>query len=240
MNLFEQLKTQSTEIEEKINYQFKDKNLLYLAFIHSSFANECKDVLSQNYERLEFLGDSVLGIIISEYLYHRFFDFSEGKLSLLRASLVDANSCSNYLKSLKLEGYILLGKGERLCSGMEKTSIQADVFEAIIGAIYLDGGYEKAKAFIFDRCENLIEEIIKNPTSNFKADLQDYSQKNFQSTPVYEVTNETGPDHAKIFFVDVFIDGKKMGEGKGSSKKDAEQDAARIALTHIEKSVGNE
>jgi ribonuclease-3 len=230
MEIMKNLKFQYSEIEQHLGYKFKDRELLFLAFIHRSFANEYKNEVFAHNERLEFLGDSVLGLIISDYLYKKLPDMPEGTLSSFRSSIVDEGSCSKYMQSLDCSSYILLGKGERANKGMQKDSILADVFEAIIAAIYLDGGYESAKKFIFNNFKKRIESLLKKPKRNFKAELQDYSQKKFQKPPEYKVLEESGPDHEKIFLVSVYLDDNKIAQGKGSSKKDAEQDAAKNAL----------
>jgi ribonuclease-3 len=230
MNPVETLKRQFEEIEEKLGYSFKNQELLLLSFIHRSFVNEYKTLASQHNERLEFLGDSVLGLIVSAYLYHRLPTHPEGQLSQLRSKLVDAPSCANYLQKLDLSSYILLGRGE-VSTGRTKVSILADVFEAIIGAIYLDGGMDLAKSFLICHFETDFETVIGSPPRNYKAELQDYSQKKFQKTPTYQVVQETGPDHAKIFSVVVIVNDKEAGSGMGPTKKEAEQQAAFDALS---------
>lgn len=231
MNLLENLKQELKSLEEKLRYSFENKDLLIQAFIHRSFINEYKESLLEHNERLEFLGDSVLGLIMADYLYHRLPGHPEGQLSQLRSKLVDATSCSEYLQKLSLSAFILLGKGESRGAGKEKPSILADVFEALLGAIYLDGGLATAKSFLIYHFETEFESAIGSPPRNYKAELQDLSQKEFQKVPVYKVVEESGPDHAKIFHVMVFLDEKEAGVGIGSSKKEAEQRAAFNALS---------
>lgn len=233
MTPLEELKTRLKLIEEKLGYAFSDKNLLILAFIHRSFVNEHRELLGQHNERLEFLGDSVLGLVIAEYLYHRLPNDPEGSLSQLRSRLVDASSCAQYMQKLGLSEFILLGRGEKLSDGKTKISILADVFEALLGALYLDGGIGIIKAFLPLHFEAEIEGAIGSPPRNFKAELQDYSQKKFQKTPIYKVMQETGPDHSKIFHVVVFLDETEAGGGMGASKKEAEQRAAFDALSKL-------
>lgn len=240
MSALIELKKRLEEIEEKIGYVFSNQDLLILAFVHRSFVNEHRDLNGQHNERLEFLGDSVLGLIVSDYLYQRLPDHPEGQLSQLRSRIVDAISCSQYLQKIDLAPYILLGRGEKLSEGRTKVSILADVFEAIMGAIYLDGGWAVAKSFFLCHFEKEIETTIGSPPRNHKAELQDYSQKLFQKTPVYKVLQETGPDHSKIFQVVVFVDEKEMGKGTGASKKEAEQQAALDALSKLEKESPHE
>lgn len=233
MNPLENLFNNAPKIETKIRYSFKDKSLLALAFIHRSFVNENRDVKEHN-ERLEFLGDSVLGVLIADYLYRYLPSRPEGELSSLRSRLVEAGSCLNYVEKLEVESFLLLGRGERLNEGRGRESILADLFEAIIGAIYLDGGLEAAKRFLFQNFSKEIESILKTPIQNWKALLQDWCQKKYQTTPVYKVLSETGPDHRKTFHISVIINHTEMGFGEGSSKKEAQQAAAEDALSKVE------
>jgi ribonuclease-3 len=235
MNLLEKLRDRFDEIETIIGYVFENKELLLNALIHRSFANEYKERDLPNNERLEFLGDSILGLVVAEYLYHRLPSYPEGILSQLRSRLVDAPACLKYMQKLKLSDYILLGRGERMAEGKSRSSIQADAFEALIGALYLDGGIVIVKSFILCHFEEELTEAIGSPSRNFKAELQDYSQKKYQKIPVYKVVAETGPDHSKIFHVIVYLDEQEMGLGLGASKKEAEQRAAFDALSKLEK-----
>lgn len=232
MNKIEELVFSAPVIETKLNYRFKNRHLLVLAFIHRSFVNENRQVTEHN-ERLEFLGDSVLGMLISDYLYRHLPSTAEGELSYLRSRLVEAASCVHYVQSLGIAQYILLGKGERMNDGRGRGTILADLFEAIIGAIYLDGGLEAARQFLFNNFSYEIEAILKTPLSNWKAILQDYCQKKYQQTPEYRVISESGPDHSKIFLVSVSINQQELGMGKGASKKEAQQDAAANALARF-------
>jgi ribonuclease-3 len=233
MNQLEQLKTKLAAIEELLGYAFDNRELLAQAFIHRSFINEYREGPLQHNERLEFLGDSVLGLTVADYLYHRLPDYPEGQLSQIRSRLVDATSCAQYLQKLSLGEFILLGKGERMTEGQTKPSILADVFEALLGAIYLDAGLATTKSFLLLHFESLFESAIGSPPRNYKAELQDFSQKRFQKTPIYKIIEETGPEHAKIFHVLVFINDEEAGSGTGSSKKEAEQRAAFDALSKV-------
>lgn len=233
MNFLEHLRKNLPAIEEKIGYIFANKDLLILSFIHRSFVNENKSLVQSHNERLEFLGDSVLGLITSDFLYHRLPSYPEGPLSQLRSRLVDAQACASYLQKLCLAEYILLGRGEALSDGKAKVSIAADAFEALIGAIFIDGGMSVAKSFLLCHFLDDMEAVIGSPSRNYKAELQDYSQKKFQKAPVYKVIQETGPDHAKIFHVMVYVDDKEVGIGLGESKKLAEQQAAFNALSQL-------
>jgi ribonuclease-3 len=232
MNAFENLIKLAPEIEFKIGYSFKDRSLLALAFVHRSFVNENRE-MNQHNERLEFLGDSVLGLVIAEYLYRYLPSTPEGELSALRSRLVEASSCIEYVQKLDVEKYILLGKGEQLNNGRGRDSILADLLEAIIGAIYIDGGLEAAQKFLFKNFSRDIDGILKMPFQNWKAQLQDFCQKTYQQTPVYSVLSETGPDHSKTFSISVIINDEEVGRGMGPSKKEAQQEAAKDALTKI-------
>lgn len=233
MNPLQELEENLLNIEEKIGYTFENKRLLILAFVHRSFINEYRDLIEEHNERLEFLGDSVLGLAVADFLFHRLPAYPEGPLSQLRSRLVDAPSCALYLQKLSLPDFILLGKGERKGDGKAKTSILADVFEALIGAIYLDGGLTIAKSFFLCYFEEELEAAIGSPSRNYKAELQDYAQKKFQRPPLYKVVQESGPDHAKLFHVMVLVNEQEAGIGLGASKKEAEQRAAFEALTKI-------
>lgn len=231
MNAFEELINHAGEIEAKIGYVFADRHLLAIAFVHRSYINEHRDVISQHNERLEFLGDSILGLIVSEYLYRLFPQTPEGELSYLRSRLVEASSCVAYLQKLGVEQYILLGKGERMNDGRGRETILSDLFEAIIGAVYLDGGLEAAKQFLFSNFDTEIESILRKPAHNWKALLQDYCQKQFQQAPTYVVISQEGPEHSKTFTISVKINDRELGVGHGQSKKEAQQAAAEDALT---------
>lgn len=233
MTAIEQLTKKLDMIEAKIGYQFKDRSLLRLAFVHRSYINENRDIDKHN-ERLEFLGDSVLGVLISDYLYRSLPDTPEGVLSNLRAKLVDAAACICYIQKLDLEKHLLLGRGERMNNGRGRESILANLFEAIIGAVYLDGGVMAANYFLFLNFSEEIENTIKAPQQNSKALLQDFCQKKFQETPVYRILEESGPDHNKTFLITVIINEEELGKGSGASKKEAQQAAATAALAFLQ------
>lgn len=233
MDPFKNLISQAPIVEERLSYIFKDKTLLALAFVHRSFINEYRNITESHNERLEFLGDAVLGLLVSEYLYRYLPSTPEGELSHLRSRLVEASSCFAYMQKLNLEPFLLLGKGEQRNGGRGRESILADLFEAIIGAIYLDGGIEASQRFLFQNFSEEIEAIIRKPIRNWKAELQDYSQKQYQQPPDYVVLKEEGPDHGKVFTIAVKINEEQVGIGKGSSKKEAQQEAASNALDQI-------
>lgn len=233
MGSVKELLEQAFFIEEKLGYTFKDKQLLALAFVHRSFYNEHRGEVFQHNERLEFLGDSVLGLLISDYLYAHLPQETEGFLSNLRSHIVEASSCASLLHQLGISQFVLLGKGEKMNDGRGRESIIADLFEALIGAIYLDGGLEATRKFLLTHFENAIIEHMKSPLRNWKAELQDYFQKKYQKPPVYRIIKEFGPDHSKIFHVSAGIEEIEFGEGKGSSKKQAEQAAAEDSLRKL-------
>ena len=234
MNPLENLLRKVPDIEQRLGYTFKNKNLLALAMIHRSFINENREIIDGHNERLEFLGDSVLGFLIAEYLYKELPTQPEGELSHLRSRLVEASSCVQYLQKLEIEPYILLSKGERMSEGRGRETILADLFEAVIGAIYLDGGYEASKQFLFANFLTDIQGLVEGPSHNWKAELQDYVQKRYQQAPIYRVMEETGPDHSKIFHISVFVREDPLGTGTGNSKKEAQQAAAFDALSKLQ------
>ena len=216
-------------LEEKLQYSFKNKKLLINALTHSSYANETRDGISSN-ERLEFLGDSVLSIVVSEYIYKQFSNLPEGELTKLRASLVCEKSLCSFSKELNLGEYLRLGKGEEKGGGRERPSILADAFEAVLAAIYLDGGFENAKThvmrFVKDELKHTDDEVFKD----YKTALQEIIQRNPEESVTYILTGESGPDHDKVFEVEVKLNSNTIGRGKGKSKKQAEQFAAKEAL----------
>ncbi len=224
---------QLSEVEDRLGYWFKNKKLLAQAFVHRSFYNEHRDLVEEHNERLEFLGDSILGLLISDYLYHHLPMQAEGELSRFRAHLVEASSCAKFLVQLGLAPFVLLGKGERANEGRGRETILADLFEALIGALYLDGGIGEAKRVFWIHFEKEIQNILESPARNWKAELQDYSQKKYQKPPVYKVVSEMGPDHSKMFLIAAFLNDQEVGQGSGSSKKEAEQAAAQNALSNL-------
>ena len=216
------------KFEETIGYTFKNKQLLHQAFSHSSYANEKKDPSGSN-ERLEFLGDSVLSIVVSDFLYKN-INVAEGELTKLRASLVCEKSLHIFAQQIHLGDYLLLGKGEENTGGRERPSILADAFEAVIAAIYLDGGMEAAAKHILRFMPDDIQYTKKPVFSDFKTVLQEIVQKNPEEKVEYVLIGEEGPDHNKRFVVEVRLNSQVIGKGKGRSKKEAEQLAAREAL----------
>lgn len=233
INSLDKLVQNYPAIETRLGYAFKNRDLLTLAFVHRSFFNENRSTVKEHNERLEFLGDSVLGLVISDYLYEYLPEHAEGQLSHLRSHLVEAGACASYVQKLDIGEHMLLGKGERMNEGRGRETIYADLFEALMGAIYLDGGLEECKRFFFRHFHDEVESGLKQPLRNWKAELQDYSQKKHQKPPIYKVMKEGGPDHSKIFNVSVFIEHEEIGQGTGSSKKQAEQSAAQNALKSL-------
>ena len=217
-------------LEEKLGYKFKNINLLENALTHSSYANEVRDGTSSN-ERLEFLGDSVLSIIVSEFIYKKFANQPEGELTKLRASLVCEKSLCGFSRELDLGKYLRLGKGEEKGGGRNRDSILADAFEAVLAAMYLDGGFEVAKnhvlRFVKEEIEHTDDEVFKD----YKTLLQEIIQRNPEESVAYFLTGESGPDHNKLFTVEVRLNSNVIGKGEGRSKKQAEQMAAKQALS---------
>ena len=216
------------EIENNIGYTFKEKSLLSNALTHSSYANE-KRIASN--ERLEFLGDSVLGVVISEYIYKRLNGINEGDLSKLRASIVCETSLFKAAKRIGLDEALRLGNGEEQTGGRKRPSIVSDAFEAVIAAIYLDDGLETAREWGLSHTETDIEEAISGKRNNdYKTTLQEKIQKSHIGEISYKLIRESGMDHNKTFVMGVYVNDKKLGEGEGQSKKEAQQQAAKYAL----------
>jgi len=222
-------------LEEKIGYRFKDRNLLRTALTHSSYANERHGDKCSSYERLEFLGDSVLGNVTAEFLYYHESCLPEGKMTKLRAELVCEASLCKVAQSLELGNFMRLGKGEELTGGRERPSILADMVEAIIAALYLDGGIEKARAFINDHILNDVDIGKTHRSADYKTELQELVQKKSDQRISYEMIAQSGPDHNKLFTFQVSINGIPAGEGSGRTKKEAEQMAACKALEAMSK-----
>ncbi|MDO5014332.1 MAG: ribonuclease III [Clostridia bacterium] len=218
------------ELEEKIKYTFKDKSILKTALTHSSYANEKRENISFN-ERLEFLGDSVLGLVSAEYFFDKYTDHPEGDLTKYKAAAVCENALYGFAKQLDLGKYLYLGKGEEKNKGRQRASNLANAFEALIAAIFIDGGLEEAKKFIL-RFVKAFDEKEKSSTniSDYKTTLQEVVQENPAEVLEYVQTGEEGPPHDKTFAFDVKINNNVIGSGKGRTKKDAEQMAAKEAL----------
>lgn len=227
-------------LEKKISYKFKDIEKLNISLIHSSFANENKIVHHKNNERLEFLGDVVLNLVVSEYLYTRFRTLPEGELTKKRATIVCESSLAFGARQLDLGKYILLGKGEESTGGRQRDSILADTFEAVLGAVYMDSNLSQARSFLLDKFES--EAIYAftrgNLFKDYKTELQEFLQKIKADRIDYRVEKEMGPDHDKRFYINVIVENKVIGKGIGKNKKDAEQMAAKQALLNVEEKNG--
>lgn len=222
------------ELEKKIGYTFQNRALLKQAVTHSSFANEQKINRQKHYERLEFLGDAVLELVSSDFLFQTHPEMPEGQLTKLRASMVCEPALAYCAKDLTLDGYIQLGRGEEATGGRYRDSIVSDVMEAVIGAIYLDGGMEPARTYIHRFILSDLEN--KQLFLDSKTNLQEYMQQNLKKEFHYRLVEESGPEHDKVFLVEVVMEEKVLGRGKGRTKKAAEQQAAYEALLGFRKS----
>jgi ribonuclease III len=219
-------------LQDEISYRFHDPDLLNEALTHRSYAHERTGGTPRDNERLEFLGDSVLNVIISHLIMERFPHYHEGELTRLRASLVNEKSLARISKSLGINQCLLLGKGESLRGGREKSSVISDAYEAIVGAIYLDGGFEKAFGVVERQFSPFLDEgLIDN--GDFKTTVQQICQSRFGRLPRYRLSEVTGPEHNKTFGAEIFIDGQSYGYGVGKNKKEAQQNAAKEALKRI-------
>ncbi len=215
--------------EEKIGYTFKNKNLLHEALSHSSYANECKKGRNSN-ERLEFLGDSVLSIVISEHLFNHFKHLPEGDLTKIRASLVCEKALFEFSKQISLGEFILLGKGEENTGGRTRPSIVSDAFEAVIAAVFLDGGMESAREYVLGFIPKDLDKNSAKKLQDYKTILQEIIQRNPEEKVEYVLRSQSGPDHDRHFVVEVCLNTNIIGHGEGHSKKQAEQQAAKEAL----------
>lgn len=228
------MKNQINKLEQNIEIEFSNKLLLETSVTHRSYLNEHRDVPEHN-ERLEFLGDAVLELIVSDYLYRKFADRAEGELTSFRSALVRTDSLAESAKKLKIGEYLRLSRGEEESGGREKDYLLANAFEAILGAIYLDKGYEKARDFVYRTLIPKLAEIVEYRLDiDNKTKIQELAQSEYKTTPTYEVIDERGPDHDKTFTVVVKIDDKIIGKGTGSSKQKAEEKAAEVGIEYIE------
>jgi ribonuclease-3 len=225
------MKPDFSKFEKNIGIIFKNKDLLKQAFTHRSYLNEHKDSELVHNERLEFLGDAVLELIVTEHLYEKYPDSNEGELTAYRSALVNAVTMSDAASKIGMNDFLLLSKGEAKDMGRARQIILANTIEALIGAIFLDQGYDMAKYFISKYIFNLIEKIIEDKTwLDAKSKFQEQAQENESVTPAYKTLKEEGPDHDKQFTVGVFLGKEKVAEGTGKSKQEAEQEAAKNAL----------
>lgn len=222
-------------LEKKLGYSFGDMELINQALVHSSYANEKGQKNHSSYERLEFLGDAVLQLIISDYLYAKYPDFPEGELTKLRSRIVCESTLVECAKALDLGEYMYFGRGEELTGGRERASILADCFESVVAAIYLDGGISNARSFVLRIMDKkIIDAVMGKIFIDYKTRLQEVIQARKITQIRYVVIDEQGPDHNKIFEMNVIINDQIVGTGAGKSKKEAEQLAAKMALNRID------
>ena len=223
------------ELEKKLNYTFRDPGLLGEALSHSSYANEHRSAGLRSNERLEFLGDSVLGFVTAEFLFLQHPDLPEGDLTRIRAALVCEQSLYEVARKLDLGRYLKLGRGEEAGSGRERTSILADATEAVFAAVYLDGGIGAASTLIHRvLLDAEKEEVVEERRRDYKTALQELVQRQADQVLTYRMIGEEGPDHDKTFLAEVLLNGIQVGTGSGHSKKEAEQSAAKAALRKLE------
>ncbi|MBI2049335.1 ribonuclease III [Candidatus Roizmanbacteria bacterium] len=230
------MKSNLSLLEHKINIKFKDKELLKKAFTHRSYLNENKNLRLTSYEKLEFLGDSVLSLITSVYLYSKYPLFKEGDYTEMKSSIVKTGSLAEAAEELDLGDYLYLSKGEELGDGRKNKNILADIFEALIGGIFLDQGFTKAYRFVNkylfkDRLDKIISEKLY---LSAKSKLQEFIQSKYKIVPQYRVLEEKGPEHKRTFKVGIFFKNKKLAEADGNSKKIAEEEAAKKALRKLQ------
>ncbi|WP_188205775.1 ribonuclease III [Alkalibacillus aidingensis] len=221
------------QFQELLNIQFKNEQLLKQAFMHTSYVNEHQDPQLEDNERLEFLGDAVLELAVSQHLYRHYPDMSEGELTKFRANIVCEPSLEQFAKQLKINECVLLGKGEEASGGRNRPALLADAFEAFIGALYLDQGFETALSVLQAHIFPNIEPGAFSHVMDYKSKLQEAVQKRGKSVE-YQIIDEIGPDHNRQFIAAVYVEDQKLGTGQGRSKKDAEQEAAREALSAIQ------
>jgi ribonuclease-3 len=223
-------KEELARLQKTLGYSFKEIWLLNKSLTHKSYANETGENLKHN-ERFEFLGDSVIDLIVSEYMVLKYSDYKEGVLSKIRAGVVNESCLAKLALNLELGDFLLLGRGEEISGGRKKASLLANAYEALAGAIYFDSNIETTAKILLPNIKKEITSFVDTPESrDYKSDLQEYTQNKFACIPVYKVANEIGPDHEKQFEVVVSVKNKNQGRGTGRSKKEAEQAAAKVAL----------
>lgn len=219
-------------LQDNLNYKFKNIDLLKTALTHSSYANENKMKITENNERLEFLGDTILNLIVSQYLYKKYPNYPEGELTKIRAKVVCESSLAYAARKIDLGKYLLLGKGEEATGGRDRDSILADASEALVGAIYMDSDFGVTNKLLLENFEaDIVYAVAKGALFiDYKTELQESLQKITRAKIEYKVVKEEGPDHNKIFYMDVVVDNNIVGTGSGRNKKEAEQMAAKDAL----------
>ncbi len=228
-----EIKTQFEKLQDKIGIKFSDESLLIQAFTHSSYVNEHRDKPHRDNERLEFLGDAVLEVTISHFLYKQYPEMSEGELTKLRAAIVCEPSLVSFANALSFSDYVLLGKGEEMTGGRTRPSLLADVFEAFIGALYLDQGFDAVFAFMEKHVFPKIKNGAFSHVMDYKSMLQELVQRDGSGEIEYKILQERGPAHNREFVSQVILKGKELGVGMGKSKKEAEQKAAQRALEKL-------
>jgi ribonuclease-3 len=231
------LQTKMTEFQSIIKYKFKNEQLLIASLTHDSFSKRKDNENFQSnspYERMEFMGDAVLGLIVAEHLFSKYPDKAEGFLSKLKSNIVSEKFLALKALDFNLGNYVLISDEEEKNGGRERKSILADTMEALICSIYLDGGLSKARKFITSFIiKGFEKQVLSEDLINYKSILQEYSQAKYQTTPIYELISETGPDHLKTFVMEVFVNSKKYGKGEGPNKKEAQQKAAQDACKRL-------
>lgn len=228
------------ELQKSLNVRFRRLPLLDQALSHSSFVNELPNQRGSHYEKLEFLGDAVLELIVSHELYHTYPGYFEGQLTKLRAAVVSRTTLANVAKRIGIGPCIRLGKGEELGGGRRRNALLADAMEAIIGALYLDSGLKAARQFVLHHFSEEIDRLDSDQHKmNYKSILQEITQSRFQTLPKYTVLSESGPPHERIYEVALFIKDEPYGAGSGPNKKEAQQNAARAALEKLKSEIGD-
>lgn len=222
------------ELQTRLGHSFRDESLLRLALTHPSVAHEANEALIHN-QRLEFLGDAVLGLVLSRQLYEKFPDADEGQLTKSRAKLANASSLAAHGRALDLGAYLILSRGEENTGGRERSSALADAFEAVLGAIFLDGGFDAAREFVSREFQtDFAGLVLPTGIDNPKGELQEWLQSQSPIAPVYQLISAEGPDHDRDFICAVLHDGRELARGSGKSKKAAESDAALAALKKLQ------
>jgi len=221
------------DLEEKLGVRFRDRSLLHLALVHGSAGTEGRSRHGENYERLEFLGDSVLNLAISDHLYRMFPSRLEGDLARLRAGLVSEGALARVARDIDLGRYVMLGRGEEKGGGRSRPGLLADALEAVLGAVYIDSGYGVAHYCVTRWFGDELTQLEEPGEGDYKSQLQELVQQLERRLPRYRITGQRGPEHERAFVATVEVNGRTLGEGSGRSKKEAEQAAARRALDHL-------
>lgn len=224
---------QRNELQRRIGYTFRDPGLLQEAMTHSSFANEQSGGRWQDNERLEFLGDAILGLVIAETLFDRYPDMNEGELSKFRAQLINSAMLAQLARALDIGPFLLVGRGEGRSGGRDRDNLLADALEAVFGAIYLEAGVDAVRPVILNLYSPTLSRLTQDSPFDFKTVLQEKLQRSRRSLPSYVLITEEGPAHQKLFTVELRLDGQVLGSGSGRSKKEAEQAAAALALKRL-------